>query len=103
MKAQMLSGPPKREPTQRQLSDAYLGPCSIDNRTWTQVGNKTVRCTARRGSKVAREADATGSHPTMPGFVICWKFLGKIAPFVCLIACPGSLAFMLWAYAGRGG
>jgi len=102
MKTRMLSGPPKREPTPQQLADAYLGPCTISNRTWQQVGNKTVRCVARRGSKADKEADATGSHPTMPGFVICWKFLGKLAPLVCIIICPGSLALALWLYAGRG-
>ena len=98
MTQNMLRHPPKRQPTQEQLSDAYLGPCSIDNQTWVQVGNRTAKRTARRGSRAAQEAHATTSHPTMPGYVICWLFLG-----LCAIACLGGTPLLLLRMAGRGG
>ena len=99
----LLSGPPKRQPSRQQLEDAHLGWCQIDNVNYKQIGNRTARCVARRGSKTARDADATGSHPTKRGFVICWKFLGPALKIItCLVVCPGTWLVALKMVAMRG-
>ena len=86
----MLTRQPKRE----QLDQVYLGPCDIDDVTWQQVGNRTVKRCARRGSQAAREAHVTTPHPTNPNKVICWLFLA-----LTLVACPGSMLLALKAVA----
>ena len=91
----MLDRAPKREPSTRQLESAYLGMCDIDDRTWQQVGNRTMKRCAKRGSKIAREAHVTTSHPTRKNYLICWIFL-----LLCL-ACP-AVPVLLKLYAARG-
>ena len=83
-----------RQPTREQLDQVYLGPCDIDDVTWQQVGNRTVKRCARRGSQAAREAHVTTPHPTNPSKVICWLFLA-----LTVVACPGSMLLALKAVA----
>ena len=83
-----------RQPKREQLDQVYLGPCDIDDVTWQQVGNRTVKRCARRGSQAAREAHVTTPHPTNPNKVICWLFLA-----LTLVACPGSMLLALKAVA----
>ena len=86
MRTNMLSQQPRRE----ALEETYLGLCDIDDASWLQVGNRTLKRCARRGSRAAREAHATTPHPTNKNKVICWLFLA-----LCFVACPASALFGL--------